>query len=308
MRPWDPWVSVVGIYFASLMAISYKLFLLRGRGGATPELKLVLAMTLSGIVQLTCYIMFSHTNHLLASTPLAICVASYWMVETSRLRLPRKFRSSFLYCCYGAMFLFAIWALPELIDKAHNTGFYALARTGQHVRRGEPVDLNHHFASLWSATPTDQRVSEAMALINRYAWNKRRIALFITHELTTETLMLAGKANVFPMSNPIQDAISEPAKNRILSFKHDLHEGDMLFIEKAYLDSSVERDFKRPGQELQRSVVERLRQEFAFEEVERTPHGVSAVRLRSPVRHVSRHDIERRVTGNLVLNKPSPNP
>jgi hypothetical protein len=168
-----------------------------------------------------------------------------------------------------------------LKEKADSTLLYSLS---QYIKRGnhiEALEIKRELASLWKKRPTDIRVVEAMYLIEKYGKNKERIPLFITHELTTETLMLAHKTNVFPISNPIQDAILDSAQGRILNFRHDLRKGDILFIETDYLNSADQKGYQKPAQKIQRDLVERLCKQLGCEPLEITDHGISAVKLGS---------------------------
>ena len=70
----------------------------------------------------------------------------------------------------------------------------------------------------------------ALALIERYAADRERVALFLDAERTTETLMLSQKTHIFPLSNPKQDDLLPSAHARALQYDHGMQEGDYLFI------------------------------------------------------------------------------
>jgi len=204
----------------------------------------------------------------------ALFVAAYWLVQIPKLDLPCVFRLSFTYCCYFAIIVLFITGVPHVIQKADNTALYSIAQGGIQLIRGKPLLLQQQFDSLRLRSPSESRVSEAMYLIEKYAPHRQRVALFIDPDLTTETLMLSGKTNVFPLSNPTQDFLEGNARmaiERILHFKHPLTEGDFVFIANDWGELN----------ELQQKLLQRLGREFKPENVETTAHGIVAVRLLS---------------------------
>ncbi len=278
MTPWHPWVLVVAIYFSSLIALGYRLFL-RPKNADSPEFKMAFALTISGIAQFTYFIMYAHMDKLLASGIPAIFLSFYWLLQASKAGLPRLFKMSFFYSCYAGITMLFLLGFPGVKAKADRIWIVSLTEAIGQFIQGQQVTFLNPLASLGSKSPTDDRVVEALALIEKYANDKTRVGLFITHDLNTETLMLARKTHVFPISNPMQDAIPNSARMRILGYRHGLKEGDMIFLEKKYLYETKELEYAKPAQRLQGDMVERLRRTFSFEEIETSPHGITAVRL-----------------------------
>jgi len=272
IQPWGAWGIVLAIYFASLTAALYALPK-PGRRENARELPIVLGMTMCGIALFTYFIIRPHPNNLYHICLPAIFVASYWLVQVPQLELPRGFRFSVAYCSYYAIALVYFAGVPSVVQKWHNTALYSSGRSIAQLSQGTPTMLREQLATLESRSPTEPRVAEALNLMQKYAGDKQRVALFIEPDCTTEALMLAGKSNVFPISHPGQDYLlgnARPAMERGLLYAHHLTSGDYLFLEKD------------TGQlnELQQAIVMRLRREFHFEEVETTSHGIVSVKLR----------------------------
>ncbi|MCX6356060.1 MAG: hypothetical protein NTZ78_14340 [Candidatus Aureabacteria bacterium] len=273
IQPWGAWGIVIAIYFASLIAALYALPA-PGRRENARELSIVFGMTTCGIALFTYFIIRPHPNNLYHICLPTIFVAAYWLMRVSQLGLPRTFRFSVAYCSCCAIALLYFAGVPSVTHKWHSTALYSAGRSIAQLRQGKPTILREQLANLESRSPTRQRVAEALYLIQKYAPDKQRVALFIEPDCTTEALMLAGKTNVFPISHPGQDYLlgnARSAMDRGLRYAHHLTRGDYLFME---------RDIGQLN-ELQQAIVMRLGREFRFENMETTEHGIVAVKLRS---------------------------
>lgn len=258
ISPWTPWALIMGVYLASAVLLIYFWFRPSPRPHL-PELRVVAGLTVFGLAQFTYYLGRSHPNNLFHICIPSLVLAAYWLCALVRSRetLPARFWRPAAYAFYGlGMHLFVL-GVPFLIDQWDHTAAQALVS-------GRAVEL-------WSSKPTDPQVAEALALIAKYAPGQGRIPLFITPNFTTETLILSDKVNLFPMSNPQQDALLAPASERALNFDHGLRAGDLFFMS---------RDPKEL-QSLQRQIIKKLSRAFTFLQ-EDTTRSIVVVRLQQP--------------------------
>lgn len=258
VSPWTPWALIMGVYLASAVLLIYFWFFPSPRPHL-PELRVVAGLTVFGLAQFTYYLGRSHPNNLYHICIPSLMLAAYWLCALVRSRevLPARFWRPATYAFYGLGMLLFVLGIPFLSDQWDRTAAQALVS-------GRPVEL-------WSRKPTDPQVEEALALIAKYAPAQERIPLFIVPNLTTEALILSGKVNLFPMSNPDQDALLAPARERALNFDHGLQAGDLFFMS---------RDPKEL-QSLQRQIIKKLSRTFTFLQ-EDTTRSIVVVRLQQP--------------------------
>jgi hypothetical protein len=232
-----------------------------------------MGLTFLAIAEFTYFLGRSHQNNLFYISIPAICAASYWMMRISfhALRIPVTFRHSVRIVWFAGLVALFIVVTPLVRLKADATLAHSLLR----ARAWAGPD------AVLAPSPSDTAVTEALYLINKYTASTPRIALFLSPEFTTEALFLARKANVFPTSNPIQDAISASAQDRALHFQTGLKAGDIIFVDENYMGQDIGDADMKAVQEFERKLVDRLRREFTFEEIERTPYEIAAIRLKS---------------------------
>jgi len=255
--PWSPWALITAIYFASLLLLVYRT--IRSPAAfARGEASLITGMTVFGIAQFTYFLGRSHPNNLYHICIPAVFLAAYWLCQMTKDAhlVPAGFRRSSTYCFYVAASLLFLTEVPNIVRKREHTAAYALFYQGT------------QGPSLCSREPTDPQVEEALCLIQKHAPDRERIPLFIAPELTTETLMLSEKANIFPLSNPVQDYLLESASTQALRFDHGLQSGDILFLARDTGQLNA----------LQLLIVKRLREEFIFILADATSQ-VYAIRL-----------------------------
>ncbi|MBI2505920.1 MAG: hypothetical protein HYW07_22120, partial [Candidatus Latescibacteria bacterium] len=198
----------------------------------------------------------SHPNNLYHICIPPLVLAAYWLCALVRSRdaLPPWFWRPAAYAFYCLGMLLFVLGVPFLMDQWERTAARALVS-------GQAIEL-------WSSKPTDPQVAEALALIAKYLPAQERIPLFIVPNLTTETLILSGKVNLFPMSNPKQDALLASARERALNFDHGLRAGDLFFMSRDQKELCL----------LQRQVIKKLNQDFVFVQ-EDTTRSIVVVRL-----------------------------
>ena len=272
--PFDPlgaWIAPVMLCFASLMALVFSPRPARARAA---ELTIVAGMTTLGIAQFTYFIMRPHPNNLNHIIVPSIFLAAYWLTRVVGSSMPRGFKFSCMFCASAAAILVIAFKGHTVVEKADSTALYALIQSAGQRARGDPTALGSAYTLLISRSPSNPRVAETLALMERYTPGRGRVAIFITPDLATETLFLAARSHVYPMSNPTQDFLegqAHQAITRVLSFTPPLRDGDFLFVEKD----------TRELNPLQNKLLARLNRRFFFESVTTTPHGIDAVRLHS---------------------------
>ena len=258
--PWSPWALISAVYFVSLLALTYRIIVLRDSKRNDPH-PIVVGMTFFGIAQFTYYLGRSHPNALFHISIPTLLLISYWLTRSGdgTLRIPTGFRSSLAYCVYAVLIGTFFLSLPDIEKKWEQTAVYHIAHGGQ-------KDL-----SLWSIPPISIEVGDALRLLEKHAKDKERVVLFIHPEYTTEVLMLSEKVSVFPMSNPTQDNLLESAKKRALDFDHGLRPGDVFFLSNGK-NKSIDKAAKQfsftqaslPLNHLQFEILKTLVKDFSF--------------------------------------------
>ena len=248
IAPWTPWIFLAAIPLASFMGLVY--FLRTKTPSQRPELVIVAGLSALGIAQMTYFIGRSHPNNIFHVCVPAIVLAAYWLVtaEDKKGSLRPLYRP-FVFWSYFAAFLLILNLSPSLKEKL-------TARWPQYA----------HVMENFRRSPTCEETSEALVLINKYAKDQKRIALFIDQDAGTETLLLSGKAHLWPTNYAKQEEICPSASQRVLAYDPQLKEGDIIFVSKA-------------SSEFQQEIVHRLQRKFRFLVLEATPHQVFAIRL-----------------------------
>ena len=117
---------------------------------------------------------------------------------------------------------------------------------------------------------TNGDTGDNLALVRKYAGDRKRVALFIhkANNFDADLAAATGQTHVFPVNVFMEDELSTATREYIVSYPHGLRDGDFIFV-NAKLDNRLMRD-----------IVEKLRSQFDFETVETTKAGISAIRLR----------------------------
>jgi hypothetical protein len=250
--PWSPWALYIAVYFASAAAL-----VCRARWAADPgslsRSGVVAGMTTFGMAQFTYFLGRSHPNNLHHIAIPSLFLAAYWIGELGRTpSVPHRFAATARYgACAAAVFL-AIHCTPYVGAQWEHSALADLLAGGRAAGSA--------LAEYGSPAATSPGAVEAVGLVARHAADKERVALFLEPDLTTEALVLSGKAHVFPLSHAPQDQLLQTARLRALLYAYDLRNGDCVFLAK---DTSL-------LNQIQRQLLERLRSEFTFTPVEST--------------------------------------
>lgn len=273
---WSPWIIPLIIYFGSLMAYFYKL-IFSGKVDRSIEGEIALGLTFFGIAQYTYYLGRSHPNNLFHISIPAIILAGYWFVKTIRRpQVPDYIKLGEKFFCYCGVILIFFTVTPTFVMKynQNHTGFKILAKTGYRIL------TRKDYASLWKqsgdeliAKKKNPQIEDALQLIQKYAPGQATVALFMDNTTTTETLFLAKKNHTFPMNDPIEDLISPTLTKQVEAYQDQLQLNDIIFaVDPAvYLTG----DYNT----LLVHLIRKVCNEFTLQELEQSPHGVTALKL-----------------------------
>jgi hypothetical protein len=286
IEPWSPWIFPVAVYFVSLMVFVFRYLFLKNLA-YSPESELIFGLTFFGIAQYTYFLGRSHPNNLYHISAPAVIIAGYWFVKLiSQKSLPASFRGVIKFVFYSAAALSILATLPSFVTKYRqdHTGFKIVFETFQTVVIDHSIDLERQWAVLrdsFIGESPPALVSDSVELLRKYTPGQREATVFLPAQYMTETLILAGRVDRFPINDPYEDSNSEQITNRILAYPQDLRTNDIIilaedpniFTNDPYGDSEANA--------LTIKLINRLCQEFSFEEIEHTPGGAIAVRLKN---------------------------
>lgn len=247
---WSPWLILVVIPLGALASLIFHL-LSKDKQQPEPRLIIVAGLTALAIIQYTYFVGRSHVNNLFHVSVPVLCLAAYAFICSTRMN-DQKLKwltTPVMYCGYFALFFLVFSLTPRMVEKMR-------ARLPQYS----------HISENFFKAPTTPQVSEALYLINKYAKDKLRLALFIEPDDTTETLLRSRKVHMYPFNYPVIVSICPAISERVLAFKAPLKHGDYLFLSKG-------------ASEFQQRIVKSIQGEFGFIVRETSPHGVYAIEL-----------------------------
>ena len=275
---WSPWIFSIIIYFTSLMIFAFRYFYLKTRGNSTEEV-LVLGLTLFGIAQYTYYLGRSHPNSLFHIAIPAILVLGYWFIKfQKKIEFPLSLRTAGKIVFFSAAVLVILGIWPTFFDKYNNLN------TGLSLFKNmTPAALNTGNIRNWLTSENkllhsgsgNRLIVEARSLISKYMPSQKEIPVFLSYRITTEVLFATNHIHSFPMSDVVEDSISDKNVQRILEYPDPLKTGDVVFLEKDPL-SYQDKDLYH----LEVLLIDKLCQEYNLENIESTYHNIQVVRLK----------------------------
>jgi hypothetical protein len=280
IEPWSPWIFPIAVYFVSLMIFVFRYLFLKNLA-FSPENELIFGLTLFGIAQYTYFLGRSHPNNLYHISTTTVIIAGYWFVKLiSTKSIPAFSSGVFKFVFYTAAALSILAILPSFISKyqQNNTGFKIVLRNFHSILIGRSLNLDSQRAALrdsFIGESPPSLVSDSVLLLRKYTPGQVDATIFLPPQYITETLLQAGRVNRFPISEPSEDSLLNRILNRILVYPDGLKIHDVIILAE---DPNIFND-NTPFNAMQIKLINRLCQEFSFEEIEHTPSGVSAVRL-----------------------------
>jgi hypothetical protein len=291
--PWSAWFIMAAIYFMAIVSI-----LIRWAAGhhldGSLEAQAMLYTSLMGIAIFTYFVGRSHPNNLLHICVPAVIIALSGFQALTRIDLKEYagFIRSSTYVCFTGLALIVFIYFPNITSKLPNTAFPTLqAILGQ----GEKFDFRGFFtqekAALIIPRVDSLQTTEAVDLIKKYASDQPRVTVFLIPKGTTPAIIAARKAQSFPISEPVQDSLSGEIVRSIMDSPTPQQNGDVIFLasnpenlsmKSANSECYVANRTSEQCMELQINLVQQLCSHFGFDEIEKTPNGVSAIRLTPP--------------------------
>jgi len=285
IEPWSPWIFPVAVYFVFLMIFVFRYLFLRNLTNS-PESELIFGLTFFGIAQYTYFLGRSHPNNLYHISIPAVIIAGYWFAQLiSQKSLPASIRGVIKFVFYTAAALSILITLPAFVTKyqENHTGYKIVLKTSHSVVISRSLGLDRQWATLRDSYIGERPpsiVSDSVELIRKYTPGQRDASIFIPPQYTTETLILSGRVHRFPINEPGEDSLSDRITNRILAYPHGLKIDDVIILAgdpDIFCDNT---DVNTLSNALFIKLINRLCQEFSFEEIEHTTGGVLAVRLK----------------------------
>jgi len=286
--PWSPWLFVIAIYFLCLSSYVIK-WLIDRKLDATVERATILCLSFFGIAQFTYYLGRSHPNNFFHVSVPAIIIAFYGIDQIGKLPLKKYFlfsQSATISFIIALTFLCTLY-LPQFLTKFPNTGFdfvRALVEDQQVEKYSTEKFLIDEYNLLWARQPSSEEVTDAVYLIRKYAGEQTSVTVFLSNDSTTETLLLSNKIHTYLIDHPSENILSAQVRQFIYDHAPTLHIGDMIFLasdpSQLLLQDQVAPIQFAQDMELQQQLVLQLCEQFSFEKVEATLHGVTAFVLR----------------------------
>jgi hypothetical protein len=256
------WVLVVLVYLGSLIACAHSLPFVRSQRGEA-RLAVVTGLTLTGIAQLSYWLGLSIGYRLSNVCIPAILVAAYWGERLQRSRdLPTAFRAASTLSLSMALVLIAMQSASHMEMWLRHTRPDSLGIAPAVAQLG---GCDAFPACVLQPRVVYPETETALELLDRYAPRQRELAVFLSAPATTEVSIRSGKPHVFPLVDPLHDALVGRNAEWIERQPHGLVAGDAILVDETVLHASG-----LSGESLLRRLFERLcGNEFSCDEIER---------------------------------------
>jgi len=293
--PWSAWFFLIAIYFVCLSGFIIKWWFER-KLDAGVEQAVILGLSFSGIAQFTYFLNRSDLDHLIMISVPATIIAFYGVEKMGNLVSPRfiLFRKfTIIAFSFALVFLSSLY-YHQFLNKFPNTGFaYTQSVVEDQLTGKQSIgkSLIKENNLLWARQPSDEESADAVYLIDKYAGDRTNVTVFLSNDLTTESLLLSNKGNTYLINHPLEDDLNAQVSQYIYDNPPKLHVGDMIFLasdpgQLLIHDDNIQTDVAITifphYKDFQQQLVLRLCEEFSFEKVEATLHGVTAFQLRPP--------------------------
>jgi hypothetical protein len=292
VEPWSPWFFITAIYFLCLSTYAIK-WLVEKKLESGVENAAILCLCFFGIAQFTYFLNRSHPNNLFHISVPAIIIGFYGINQIGKLA-SQQFLLFRKIAIIGFIFTMAILCslcIRQSVHKFSNTGFGFL-RTLVDDQLSNKVSIGKvivdEYKSLWVSRPSTQVSADAVYLIRKYAGDKTSVTVFLSNDSTTESLLLSNKIHTYLINHPLEDDLNAQVSRFIFNHPPKLQIGDMVFLasDPSQLRMNDENILKFSGsvqyeqyREFQQQLVLLICEQFSFEKVEATSHGVTAFRL-----------------------------
>lgn len=266
------WVTLAGIYGASLLGCAWTLPRVRSAAGAG-SLAAVLGLTAMGIAGFGMYLGRASSWWLHATAIPPIVLLTFWIdrLTCRSTQAPRAFRFTTATCAYGVALLAALHLREPLDEWLHHPSPHFLAAES-------PLNRTWGCSAfprcLFGPRPAGPGAEEIVQLIAKYAPPGRPVGVFLGALATPDVLLGARRRHAFPLSAPAQDGLVPGNAARIVGARHSLLPGDRIFVDRAQLMAPL----LFPLIPVERQIVDRLCREFDCR-VEEVVGNISVERL-----------------------------
>jgi hypothetical protein len=215
----------------------------------------------------------------------------YRSIARSDLEEFSGFTRSIHFIFFTGIVLLGLMFLPSFIQKLPNTAFPAVQAFLE-----QPQKFNfrnyaiEELGLLFERKVENAEAEDAVKLIEKYAPEQPRVTVFTAG--STGVLLVTQKAQVYPISDPVEDSLSSAVSRLILTHPNPYQPGDVIFLasnpenlklagnKQCYLATSTSSQCSQV--EIQFQLVQQICSRFGFDEIEKSANGVSAIRLTAP--------------------------
>lgn len=273
IQPWAPWHLPALAIAAAIGWVAIQSFF-----GMPSQYKHlmppVLAIAAAGALHFTYYVNYSLTYRIayILPFPLILCAVFTTGIFRRRKRLPMELTvATMLVALFITIFPVALLAargrrMNPLETCLGNAAIKSLA--------GNVNPLRQAWQSLWKGRVTNSDTPDNLALVKKYAGDRKRVALFVhkANNFDADLAASTGQTHLFPINMFLEDDLSSKTREHIMSYQHGLSEGDVIFVNNN-IDNALMRD-----------LINKLRSDFDFEVVETTRFGVAAIKLHTRIK------------------------
>jgi len=280
VEPWSPGIPVLLFHLASAMSVAGLLLrrheLVCRRGAMLMGIATTSAL---GIVTISYFVGNSYPSELIYTTLPALVEGCLWVAVLDAS--PGRMRALRIVAVGAAFWAAALIVVPVwhfTTEKWHRSALAQVVPDG-----GRGGSLRYSVRRLWHSPPSDPRVVDAQALLDRHLPSGAPALVLVEPELTVETLVRSGRVNLVPISHPEQENIvPKQAGPRILATIDRLPPGTLMLAQPAAFDAPTKAPGAFiPGQlvRLQKLALARIRAHFLLQEIDRSASGLTVVRL-----------------------------
>ena len=283
--PLSAWFVFIAIYFAIIITYMIKRVLF-SQSEISPGFRVIVGVSLLGIGEFTYFLGRSHPNNLFhISIPLVIVflfiLQSIGDFKWARFRGLKRTALFFSYCAIALSF---ISFLPSARTKLPHT-LFPFVRSGIFNSR-EEQNMKGYFYSTYSylttTTASSQKIADAVTMIGKYSPDGNQVVVFLQSNELTEVMWLSEKSHVFPISHPVEDAISPPVSSLIINYPAGLKIDDVIFVDSDPRQLAEKYNYIYYYREVQLILLRKICLEFGLQPIEETSTGISAMRLQDP--------------------------
>jgi hypothetical protein len=297
---WSPYVDYIRLYekgFGALPVIFFSsgplmgaltILSAAGLGWVALERRVdVPAPARVALAGFTGFAMSTYTYYLGRSAPTNLPhilppVAAYLTVWVSVfLRAPRNVPANASLAAAAALIFAgsatAVNSWPLVKDKWDDTALAQVVPFADGGAPGSGRSFRQSLRTLWHLPVMDPRAENARRIIDRHWKPGEPVLALMGSDLTTETLMRAGRRNLLPISHPLEDDLIDSSDGRVLDAAAEVRPGTLMLLNDPATGAPPP-GFEDPFTGLQQNALTALQTRFRFHTVEHRG-GVKLVRL-----------------------------